>query len=74
MLVNRIGDICLLIGIACIMFFFGTVNYFVLEGIINYYFNMNFNLLVLNLNIIDFICLFLFLGAMGKSAQLFLHV
>ena len=34
---------------------------------------MKFHLIGLNFNTINLICIFLFIGAMGKSAQIFLH-
>ena len=74
MLINRVGDICLLVSIGCIWLFFGTVNYLVVNGILNYYWGDTFLLFSNLVYLLDFVCLFLFFGAMGKSAQLFLHV
>jgi len=72
-LVNRIGDFGFAIGIFLIFFYYGTVNY-------NEVFELTPNLvqkeiffLGMSLNLITLICIMLFIGAMGKSAQLFLH-
>jgi len=66
MLLNRIGDIFLLIGMILLFINLGSIDYYILN-----------NLLFLN-NLsggqLDVVCFCLFLGAMGKSAQLFLHV
>jgi NADH-quinone oxidoreductase subunit L len=38
-----------------------------------YFKNITISFLGINLKIVDLICLFLFLGSMGKSAQIGLH-
>ena len=72
-IVNRIGDFGLAIGIFLIFFFFGSINFeevfqaapeFVETKLL--FFGFDFSLITL-------ICLFLFIGAMGKSAQFLLH-
>ena len=72
-LVNRVGDFGFAIGIFLIFFFYGTVNYNevfqqtpLLEGKEIIFLGINFNLITL-------ISLLLFVGAMGKSAQILLH-
>jgi len=74
MLVNRIGDLALLIGISIIFFNFLTLKYVVIFNLINYLLNFNFILFNISFNLITLISLFLFFGAMGKSAQLGLHM
>ena len=72
-LVNRIGDFGLAIGIFLIFLYFGTLNYNeVFEQASNFSQN-KINFLGLEVNLITLISLFLFIGAMGKSAQFFLH-
>ena len=72
-LVNRVGDFGLVIGIAIIFYEFNCLDY-----------SSVFSLTPLNVNnkiiifgnsfyVIDSICFFLFIGAIGKSAQLGLH-
>ena len=72
-LVNRVGDFGFAIGIFLIFLFYGTINYdevfqqtplLIQEKLI--FFDIEINLITL-------ICLMLFIGAMGKSAQIFLH-
>jgi NADH:ubiquinone oxidoreductase subunit 5 (subunit L)/multisubunit Na+/H+ antiporter MnhA subunit len=74
MLVNRVGDLALLIGISIIFFNFLTLKYIVIFNLINYLLNFSFILFNMNFNLITLISLFLFFGAMGKSAQLGLHM
>ncbi len=73
MLINRIGDFGLLLAIFAIFFIFNSLNYDIVFTLVPLF--LNFNLIIGNFEIpvIDFICLFLFIGAMGKSAQLGLH-
>ncbi len=72
-IVNRVGDFGFAIGIFLIFYFFGTVNYSeVFEQISNIK-NDDLNFLGIRFNAIDLICLLLFVGAMGKSAQILLH-
>ena len=72
-IVNRVGDFGFAIGIFLIFFFYGTVNY-------NEVFQQTPNLvqkevifLGIQFNLITLVCLLLFIGAMGKSAQILLH-
>jgi len=74
MLVNRIGDLALLIAISLIMSVFGSVKYNVIFSICSYFYDMNIYFLGFKLNFFVVCCLFLFIGAMGKSAQLGLHI
>ncbi len=72
-LVNRVGDFGFAIGIFLIFLFFGTVNYNELFQQVPNFVNTEIIFLGINVNLITIICLFLFIGAMGKSAQFFLH-
>ncbi len=72
-IVNRVGDFFFLIGIFLIFVTFDTV-YF--SGIFQSLETSSVAFeepLLFGLNIIEVICFFLFVGAMGKSAQIFLH-
>lgn len=64
MLVNRVGDIGLVLAMIMLIKEFGTLDFSVINGILIGPIN-NINLTI--------ICLLLFLGAIGKSAQLGLH-
>ena len=69
MIINRIGDFCLIIGILVLFLNFKTLDFSVVSVLIPFFLNNKF----LGYNLLDIIGLFLFLGAMGKSAQLGLH-
>ena len=72
-LVNRVGDFGFAVGIFLIFYLFGTVNYSeVFEQIPNIK-DKNLVFLGITFNAVDLICLLLFIGAMGKSAQILLH-
>jgi len=72
-LVNRVGDIGLLLGICLVFVVYGTTNYtdvFNLKDTIN---NSELDILGTSFNLLSSICLLLFVGAMAKSAQVPLH-
>ena len=71
--INRVGDYGLAIGIFLIFKFCGTLNYSEVFSKISELQNTQINFIGLNLNLITIICLTLFIGAMGKSAQFLLH-
>jgi len=75
-IVNRVGDFGFAIGILAVWYYFGSVEYkdvfaavpqFVTQG-------HSLHFLGLHMDAITFICIALFIGAMGKSAQVPLHV
>ncbi len=72
-IVNRVGDFGFALGIFLIFYVFGTVNYEEVFRQVPFYKENNLNFLGLELNVINLICFLLFIGAMGKSAQIFLH-
>ena len=72
-IVNRIGDFGFAIGIFLIFIFFGTLNYEEVFALAPNLADTEINFLGLEVNLITVTCLFLFIGAMGKSAQFFLH-
>ena len=72
-LVNRVGDIGLALGIFLIFYLLGTVNFDEVFELIPTILNEDISFLGLNFNSINLICIFLFIGAMGKSAQIILH-
>lgn len=63
MLINRVGDIGLLLAMFMIIKEFGTLEYSTIYSLLG----------VVDKNKLTVICLLLFLGAVGKSAQLGLH-
>ena len=71
--VNRVGDFGFALGIFLIFYLFGTVNYNEVFQQIPQIMNNKLTFLGFQLNSIDLICMLLFIGAMGKSAQILLH-
>jgi NADH-quinone oxidoreductase subunit L len=71
--VNRVGDFGFALGIFLIFYLFGTVNYNEVFQQIPSVVDKKLNFLGFEVNSIDLICLLLFIGAMGKSAQILLH-
>ena len=71
--VNRVGDFGFALGIFLIFYLFGTVNYAEVFELIPQSLDTNLTFLGLSFNAINLICILLFIGAMGKSAQIFLH-
>ena len=72
-LVNRVGDFGFALGIFLVFYIFGTVNYEEVFNQVSLYKDNNIKFLGIELNSINLICFLLFIGAMGKSAQIFLH-
>ena len=72
-IVNRIGDFGLAIAIFLIFFFFGTINFDEAFQATSQFAEKKLVFLGFELNLITLICIFLFIGAMGKSAQFLLH-
>ncbi len=72
-IVNRVGDFGLALGIFLIFFYFGTINYQEVFQMVSQYTDQKLTFLGLEIGLITLICIFLFIGAMGKSAQFLLH-
>jgi len=72
-LVNRVGDFGFAIGIFLIFFFYGTLNYNEVFQQTPLLVKKEIIFLGLEFNLITLVCVMLFFGAMGKSAQIFLH-
>ena len=72
-IVNRIGDFGLAIAIFLIFFFFGTINFEEAFQATTQFAEKKIVFLGYEFNLITLICVFLFIGAMGKSAQFLLH-
>ncbi|MDB3932588.1 NADH-quinone oxidoreductase subunit L [Candidatus Pelagibacter sp.] len=71
--VNRVGDFGFALGIFLIFYLFGTVNYNEVFQQMPSVVDKRLNFLGFEVKSIDLICLLLFIGAMGKSAQILLH-
>jgi len=74
-IVNRVGDVGFVLGIAAVLMYFGDLNY-------HYVFAHTQNIIGksmvifpgVSVSVVTVICLLLFIGAMAKSAQVPLHV
>jgi NADH-ubiquinone oxidoreductase chain 5 len=74
MLANRVGDFALLIAIFLIYINFGSLNYDIVFSIASNISHISIHINNSVYSILDIICFLLFVGAMGKSAQLGLHI
>jgi NADH-quinone oxidoreductase subunit L len=74
-LVNRVGDFGFLLGIAAIYYHFGSLDYAAVFAIAPQHVGTTVQILPgVNWMLMTVICILLFIGAMGKSAQVPLHV
>ena len=73
MILNRIGDFGLVIGILILFVEYKAVDYATVFAITPVFTTKIFNFLTFDFDLISIICFFLFIGAIGKSAQLGLH-
>ena len=71
--VNRVGDFGLAVAIFLIFFYFGSINFNEVFQAAPQFIDKKISIFNYEANLITFICLFLFIGAMGKSAQFLLH-
>ena len=72
-LVNRVGDIGLALGIALIFMVFGSVEYAKVFSEAGALSDKNIVIFNTEFHAITAVCILLFIGAMGKSAQIGLH-
>ncbi len=72
-IVNRIGDFGLALGIMATFVIFGSIEFTQIFESPEIYSKTTMNFLGFELHALTVICLLLFIGAMGKSAQLGLH-
>ena len=71
--VNRVGDFGFALGIMAIYFTFGSVSFGEVFAAAPEQVGQSFEFFGLEVDVLTTICLLLFVGAMGKSAQLGLH-
>lgn len=72
-LVNRLGDFGIYFAILVIYFFFRSFDFSIVFTLVHFSSFKSFDFLNFIVNPLDLICLFLFIGSIGKSAQLGLH-
>jgi len=74
-LVNRVGDFGFLLGIAAVLMYFGTLDYATVFTSVGTVTDQTIEVIPgSEWSVITLICILLFIGAMGKSAQVPLHV
>ena len=73
MLFNRVADMLMLLGLFAVFICFESFDYIIIFSVAPLFLKFEFNFFFFSITCLNFICLFLFLGAMGKSAQLGFH-
>jgi len=73
MIVNRVGDFGLALGILTIFVKFQSVDYATVFSIAPIFVGYEFSFFNFRFDLLTIICLLLFVGSVGKSAQLGLH-
>lgn len=74
-LVNRVGDFGFLLGIGMVLYYFGSLDYVTVFKAAPAYADAQVSIFPnVNWSVMTVTCLLLFVGAMGKSAQVPLHV
>lgn len=74
MVVNRLGDIGVVLAMLVIYDSFKTLDYGTVFALVPYFYNLDYQFLGASFNLLDLISLLLFIGVAGKSAQIGLHV
>jgi len=72
--VNKIGDIFLLFAISLCFFLFGSTSFSVMFPILPYVLGYYITFAGIHFNVVTLIVFFFFIGAIGKSAQIGLHI
>ena len=72
-IVNRVGDMFLILGIILIYLNFNSLSFINIFSNFNNFEPIKYDFFFFDINTIDIICLLLLLGAMAKSAQFGLH-
>ena len=72
-IVNRVGDFGYALGIVGVFLIFGSIDFDIIFSDASKFEKHSFNFLGFEVSTINTLCFLLFIGAMGKSAQLGLH-
>ena len=72
-IVNRVGDVGLLLGLCLIFLIYGSTDYDEIFNLKYSIFSDQLNIFGYSLNTLSAVCFLLFIGAMAKSAQIPLH-
>ena len=73
MILNRVGDVGLLMGVLSVYSFCNSLDFDIIFNLIPYISNYYIYILNFKINLISFTGFCLFIGSIGKSAQLGLH-
>jgi NADH:ubiquinone oxidoreductase subunit 5 (subunit L)/multisubunit Na+/H+ antiporter MnhA subunit len=73
MLINRVGDFSLLLAIVFIFYTFKTLDYSTVFVLVPFFVNKKVIIFGFAFKLLNVICFLLFLGSVGKSAQIGLH-
>jgi len=74
MVVNRIGDVGVVLAMLIMFDCFKTLDYSIIFPLIPYFSGYQYIFLNFSVNLIDLLSILLFIGVAGKSAQIGLHV
>ena len=73
MIVNRIADLAFTVGVLAVFYTFSTIEFNTVFGVASYFLTNKVLFGYVLVSPISLITVLLFLGAMGKSAQIGLH-
>jgi len=73
MIINRISDVFFILAILLILIKFKTSDILIIINLLPYISTENYIILNCSINLINIITFFLFIGAIGKSAQIGFH-
>jgi len=73
LVINKIGDFTLFVGILILNFTFKTLDFTSVFLLVPFFIEKKLFLFFNYFSVINIICIFLFIGAVGKSAQIGLH-
>jgi NADH-quinone oxidoreductase subunit L len=70
---NRIADVFFIFAIILILYYFKTANYLIVFSLIDYIIEYTIYVSFIQIKLLNVILFLLFLGVIGKSAQIGLH-
>jgi len=73
MVMNRIADVFFILGIILLFLIFKTTDYLIIFNLLPYIYNEKIYFLNFFVKKLDLIALLLFIGSIGKSAQIGFH-
>lgn len=72
--VNRVGDFGFILGVLAIIYYTGSTDFNKVLSHAEFLSTRSVDLIGFSVNVLEMICFLLFIGCMGKSAQIGLHV